>query len=264
MSEGMTTAQVPVGTLLRQWREHRRLSQSDLSLQADISTRHLSFVETGRALPSRDMVLLLAESLDLPLRDRNRMLLAAGFAPLYAQSTLDSPRMAAVGAAVRRTLHGHDPFPAALVDGGWRMVEANAALRGMLAGIAPRLLHPPVNILRASLHPDGLAPRIVNLAQWREHVLYRLRRKISSTADDALGELYDELCAYPGDIPRPGPPGEEVVVPLRLRDGEGELSFLGATTTFGGAVDVTVSELSIEALHPADEHTARVLRSRAA
>ncbi|MFC5288218.1 helix-turn-helix domain-containing protein [Actinokineospora guangxiensis] len=261
----MTTAQVPVGTLLRQWREHRRLSQSDLSLQADISTRHLSFVETGRALPSRDMVLLLAESLDLPLRDRNRMLLAAGFAPMHGQSTLDSDRMVPVDVAVRRLLRGHDPYPAALVDGGWRMVEANAALRAMLAGIAPRLLHPPVNILRASLHPDGLAPRIVNLAQWREHVLARLRRKITLTADDALGELYDELCSYPGDIPRPTPPGpDEVLVPLRLRDPDGELSFLGTITGFGGALDVTVAELSVEALHPADEHTAAVLRSRAA
>ncbi|GAA4291831.1 helix-turn-helix domain-containing protein [Actinokineospora soli] len=260
----MTTAQVPVGTLLRQWREHRRLSQSDLALQADISTRHLSFVETGRALPSRDMVMLLGESLDLPLRDRNRLLLAAGFAPLYSQSGVDSPRMAAVDEAIRRSLHGHDPYPAALVDGGWRMVDANAALRGLLSGIAPRLLHPPVNILRACLHPDGLAPRIVNLAQWREHVLCRLRRKIAFTADDSLGELYDELCSYPGDLPRAVHGStEDVMVPLRLRDGEHELSFLGTVTTFGGAVDVTVAELSIEALHPADERTAEVLRSRA-
>ncbi|WP_258903564.1 helix-turn-helix domain-containing protein [Actinokineospora sp. UTMC 2448] len=260
----MTTAQVPVGTLLRQWREHRRLSQADLSLQADISTRHLSFVETGRALPSRDMVLLLAESLDLPLRDRNRMLLAAGFAPLFTQSSLDAPRMDAVGQAIRRALHDHNPYPATVVDGSWRMVDANAALHTLLTGIAPRLLTPPVNILRASLHPDGLAPRIVNLAQWREHVLCRLRRKIAFTADESLGELYDELCSYPGDLPRPSPTaGEDVVVPLRLRGDDGELAFVGTITTFGGAVDVTVSELSIEALYPADEHTASVMRSRA-
>ncbi|MGW5054387.1 helix-turn-helix domain-containing protein [Actinokineospora sp. NPDC004072] len=260
----MTTAQVPVGTLLRQWREHRRLSQADLSLQADISTRHLSFVETGRALPSRDMVLLLAESLDLPLRERNRMLLAAGFAPLFTQSALGSDRMTPVAGAIKRALHGHDPYPAAVVDGAWRMVDGNAALRSLLSGIAPRLLREPANLLRASLHPDGLAPRIANLAQWREHVLSRLRRKIAFTADESLGELYDELCSYPGDLPRPAATtGEDVLVPLRLREEDGELAFIGTITTFGGAVDVTAAELSIEALHPADEHTAEVLASRA-
>lgn len=248
-----------MGALLRQWREHRRLSQLDLSLQADVSTRHLSFVETGRALPSRDMVLILGESLDLPLRDRNRMLLAAGYAPLFSQTPLDDPGMSAIRRAARHALDGHDPFPAVMVDRGWRVVESNPGLDALLVGVAPGLLTPPINALRVSLHPDGLAGRILNLAQWRDHVLNRLRRKIALTADESLGELYDELCAYPGDVPRAAP-NDDVVVPLRLRHDDSVLTFLGTVTTFGGATDVTVSELSIEALFPADATTAQAFR----
>lgn len=168
--------QQPVGELLRQWREHRRLSQLELALEVEISTRHLSFVETGRSMPSREMVLHLAEQLDLPLRERNHVLLVAGYAPVFAETALDSPQLASVRAAVHQVLTGHEPYPAAVIDRGWNLVDANASIALFTDGVAPELLAPPANVLRVSLHPDGMASRIVNLGEWRAHLLGRLRR----------------------------------------------------------------------------------------
>jgi transcriptional regulator with XRE-family HTH domain len=255
--------QRPVGELLRQWRERRRLSQLDLALQAEISTRHLSFVETGRSRPSRDMLLRLAEQLELPLRERNGLLLAGGYAPVYGQTALDSPQMAGVRAALRQVLAGHEPYPAVVVDRSWNLVDANASVAMFLGQADPALLAPPTNVLRVSLHPDGMAPLIVNLGEWRAHLLGRLRRQVALTADPELAELHDELRAYPCDQPEPEievPGPGDVVVPLRIRLGDRRLSFLSIMATFGTPLDVTVAELAIESFFPADAETGRLLR----
>lgn len=249
-----------MGELLRQWREQRRLSQLDLSIQADISTRHLSFVETGRSAPSRDMVLHLADELDVPLRDRNRLLLAAGFAPVYGETSMDAPEMAQVRAAVRRILTGHQPYPAAVVDRRWNLVDGNASMAVFTASVAEHLLTPPVNVLRLSLHPAGLAPSIINLGEWRAHLLGRLRREIAATADAALQDLYEELVAFPCDEKEPHL-DNDVVVPLRVRHNGLELAFLSVIATFGTPADITVAELSIESFFPADDPTAEFLRA---
>jgi transcriptional regulator with XRE-family HTH domain len=254
----------PVGELLRQWREQRRLSQLDLALQAEVSTRHLSFLETGRASPSRDMVLRLAEQLEVPLRDRNTLLLSAGFAPAYSETAVDSPRMNAVKDALRQVLTGHEPYPAVVVDRHWNLVDANRSVGLFMTHIPPELLEPPINVLRASLHPQGMAPRIVNLAEWRGHLLHRVRRQIDLTADAALAELYEELRSYPGgtadfDVRSRG----AVVAPLRIQHGDRELSFFSIVASFGTPVDITVAELAIESFFPADPATAEVLRAAA-
>jgi transcriptional regulator with XRE-family HTH domain len=255
----------PVGALLREWRERRRRTQLDLSCDAGISTRHLSFLETGRARPSRDMVLHLAEELAVPLRARNAMLLAAGFAPAYPERSLDDPGLAGARRALDLILAGQEPFPALAVDRGWRMVAANRAVAPLLAGVAAWLLEPPVNVLRVSLHPEGLGPRIANFGQWRAHVLERLKSQVEATADAQLRPLMDELSAYPA--PPAGEPVEEadfggVAVPLQIRtETLGLLSFLSTTTLFGAPLDVTVSELALESFLPADSHTAEALRS---
>ena len=257
-----TVSRSLVGELLRQWRERRRISQLDLSIEADISSRHLSFVETGRSQPSRDMVLRLADTLDVPLRERNHLLLAAGYAPVYGEAALDAPQMAAVRQAIRLVLKAHEPFPAVVVDRGWNLVDANATIDLLTAGAAPQLLEPPVNVLRLALSPDGLAPRIVNLAEWHAHLLARLRREIAVSADERLIELLDELRQYPGDKPDVEPPGSgDVVVPLRIRTDLGELRFLSTVATFGTPLDVTVAELSIESFFPANPETADALRA---
>jgi len=260
-------SQRPVGELLRQWRERRRLSQMELALDAEISTRHLSFVETGRSMPSREMVLHLTEQLDLPLRERNRLLLAAGYAPVYSETPLAAPQLSAVRAAVRQVLVGHEPYPAVVVDRGWNLVDANASLAVFTDGVAPELLAPPVNVLRVSLHPDGMAPQIVNLGEWRAHLLGRLRRQVALTADAALADLYNELCAYPCDRPEPeieAPGPGDIVVPLRIRHGDRELTFFSTVATFGTPLDVTVAELVIESFFPADAETTATLRNGAA
>ncbi|HJP73147.1 MAG TPA: helix-turn-helix transcriptional regulator [Pseudonocardiaceae bacterium] len=250
----------PVGEMLREWREQRRLSQLELSSRAEISTRHLSFVETGRSAPSRAMVLHLTEQLDVPLRERNRLLLAAGFAPVYGETSMDAPRMAAIRAAVGQVLAGHEPYPAVVVDRGWRMVDSNASVRLLIESVAPELLEPPVNVMRVSLHPNGMAPRIVNLGEWRAHLLAQLRRQVAVTADPELADLYAELDGYPGGD-EPGPvDASGVIVPLRLRHESGELAFFSTVATFGTPLDVTVAELAIESFFPADAHTAAVLR----
>lgn len=261
----MEAATLPtVGQLLRNWRDARRLSQMELALEAEVSTRHLSFVETGRSQPSRDMVVRLAEHLDVPLRERNQLLLAAGYAPAYPESAMDDEPMEGVRAAVRQVLAGHEPYPAVVVDRHWEMLEANAGIALLLEGVAPEQLEPPVNALRLSLHPDGLAPKIINLGEWRAHLLGRLRRQVVATHDPQLASLLTELRSYPCDDPEPAvemPGPGEIVVPLRLRHGDGELRFMGIVSTFGTPLDVTVQELSIEAFFPADKATAEHLRA---
>jgi len=252
----------PVGELLREWRERRRLSQLALALEADVSARHVSFLETGRARPSREMLLRLAERLGVPLRDRNGLLLAAGYAPIFPERSLADPALRPAMAAVERVLEGHKPFPAHAIDRRWTIVATNRAARPFLAGVAPWLLRPPVNALRLSLHPEGLAPRIANLAAWRAALLGRLRQEVELTADAELARLLDELTGYPGGGPGEPAAGRDdlgVAVPLRLRTDWGLLSFLSTTMVFGTAVDVTVSELAVEAFFPADAATAAVL-----
>jgi transcriptional regulator with XRE-family HTH domain len=260
----MTDVAAPsrVGSLLREWRQRRHLSQLDLALEAGVSTRHLSFVETGRSRPSADMVLHLADQLDVPLRDRNALLLAAGYAPAYGQRGLDEPDMGPVRDALGQVLAGHDPWPAVVVDRHWGMVAGNRAVALLTAGVAPHLLEPPVNVLRVSLHPEGVAPRIANLAEWRAHLLERLGRQAVSTGDPALAALHEELAAYPGGGPAPhrDPAAAEIAVPLRLRAGDAELSFISTMTTFGTATDITVAELAIESFFPADAATAAAVR----
>ena len=255
----------PVGALLREWRQRRRLSQFDLALEAGVSARHVSFVETGRARPSAEMVLHLAEQLEVPLRDRNHLLLAAGYAPAYAQHDLDAPEMGPVRDAIDQVLRGHEPYPALVVDRHWGLISANRALGALLGGVAGHLLELPVNVLRLSLHPDGLAPRILNLPEWRGHLLERLAREALASGDPALAALHEELAAYPAAEPAEGldPAFGHIAVPLRLRQDDAELTFISTKTTFGTAVDITVAELSIESFFPADEQTARVLRALA-
>jgi transcriptional regulator with XRE-family HTH domain len=253
-----------VGPLLRDWRQRRRMSQLDLSLEAGVSARHLSFVETGRSRPSAEMVLHLAEQLDVPLRERNQLLLAAGYAPVYGQHGLDEPEMGPVREALEQVLRGHEPYPAVVVDRHWGMVAGNSAIGLLTEGVAPHLLEPPVNVLRVSLHPEGLAPRIVNLGEWRAHLLERLGRQAVITGDPALAALHDELAGYPGGGPAPvrEPSAGEIAVPLRVRAGDAELAFISTVTTFGTATDVTVAELAIESFFPADETTAQALPLR--
>jgi transcriptional regulator with XRE-family HTH domain len=250
----------PVGVLLRDWRQRRRLSQLDLALEAGVSTRHLSFVETGRARPSPEMVLHLADELEVPLRERNRLLLAAGYAPVYEERALDEPEMQPVHDAIQLVLDGHDPYPAITVDRGWALVAHNRAAGLLLEGLPDDLLAPPMNVLRASLHPDGLAPRIANLGQWKAHLLERLARQAAITGDPALRTLHAELAAYPAPEDEERGPASDVVVPLRLRTDDGELRFFSTVTTFGTPADITVEELSIESFFPADRETAERLR----
>jgi transcriptional regulator with XRE-family HTH domain len=251
-----------IGEMLRDWRLRRHLSQLDLALEAEVSARHLSFIETGRAKPSAEMVIKLCDQLEVPLRERNTLLLAAGFAPAYGQHDLAEPEMGPVREAIDRVLAGHEPYPAMVVDRHWGMVAANAAMPGLIAGAAEHLLEPPVNVLRLSLHPEGVAPRIVNLAEWRAHILDTLGRRAVVTGDPALFALHEELAAYPGGEGGHVPDLEasEIAVPLRLRVGDAELALISTITRFGTAVDVTVSELAIEAFYPGDAATAQFLR----
>ncbi len=253
------------GDYLREWRQRRRMSQLDLALEAEISTRHLSFLETGRSQPSREMVQLLAEKLDMPLRERNVMLAAAGFAPVYSERSLDDPAMQSMREAIDLVLKGHEPYPALAVDRHWSLVAANSALFSLVQGVDPALLKPPVNVLRLSVHPAGLARRIVNFSEWRDHLIARLHHQVNVTGDAALASLIEELRAYP--IPdaakRSAAPRRDhtgIVVPLQLTTEEGVLTFFSTTTIFGTPVDVTLSEIAIEAFFPADPETAGALR----
>lgn len=260
----------PVGELLRDWRRRRRLSQLQLAVEAGISQRHLSFVESGRATPSRDMLLHLAETLDVPLRARDLLLTAAGFAPLYRERPADDPDLAAAMAAVQAILTGHEPHPALAVDRHWTLRAANRGVAALLTGVADAaLLTAPVNVLRLSLHPDGLGRRIVNHRAWKRHVLERLARQVEASADAGLAALRDELAA----LPEPGDDAEAeaddatapagpfgIAVPLVLDlPGRSRLAFLSTTTVFGTALDVGLAELTVEAFFPADAATAAVM-----
>jgi len=259
----MNTAALPTfGSQLREWRQRRRLSQLDLAGEAEVSTRHLSFVETGRAMPSRDMVLRLADRLEVPLRERNRLLTAAGFAPMYGERRLDDPALKAARDAIELVLKGHEPYPALAIDRHWSLVSYNRAVLPLLAGVAAALLEPPINVLRLSLHPEGLAPRIVNLAQWRGHLLARLRQQIAVSADPVLAALAEELRAYPAPRDEHAEGVEAgVVVPMVLRTPAGTLSFISTTTVFGTPVDITLSEIALETFFPADAETGAALRA---
>ncbi len=256
-----------IGALLRDWRQQRRFSQLDLALEAEISQKHLSFVESGRSHPSREMVLLLAEHLAVPLRERNALLLAAGYAPIYLERPLDDPALKAARSAIDLILKGHEPYPALAVDRHWSLLAANGAVTRLLSLVSDaELLKPPVNVLRLSLHPDGLAPFIVNFGEWRSHLLARLRQQVRATADGTLGELLDELSAYPqpdGSTKRHQAAEMEagIAVPMQLRLGESVLSLISTTTVFGTPVDITLSELALETFFPADAGTAEILRA---
>ena len=259
-----TTPEVArVGDLLRDWRHRRRLSQLDLAIAAEVSPRHLSFVETGRSKPSRELLLHLAEHLEVPLRERNHLLLAAGYAPVHAETPLDAAPMGPVRAALDQFLAGHEPYPAVVVDQRWDLVTANAPALGILAdGVAPSLMAPPVNVIRVCLHPDGLAPRIVNLAEYSQHLMIRLHRQALLSQDPGLAALLDEMKEYPGVESAASSAVDEsslLFVPLRLRVGEAVLSFFSTIATFGTALDITLAELAIEQFFPADPQTAAAL-----
>jgi transcriptional regulator with XRE-family HTH domain len=249
------------GDLLREWRQRRRLSQLDLAIAANVSSRHLSFVETGRSRPTSQMILHLAEHLDVPLRDRNMLLLAGGYAPAFPERGLAEPELKAVRSALSRVLAGHEPYPAVVVNRWWELIDANTGIALFTRHVSPGLLEPPVNVLRLSLHPDGMAPRIANLPEWRAHLLARLYRQAQATGDARMAQLHDELKAYPGGQ-SPAPAATDVVVPLRYRGDSEELSFISITAMVGTPMDVTVEELVIESFYPADERTARALSER--
>ncbi|MGH8178428.1 MAG: helix-turn-helix domain-containing protein [Steroidobacter sp.] len=260
----MNTA-APVGHLLREWRQRRRMSQLAFACEAEISSKHLSFVETGRSQPSREMLVRLAELLDVPLRERNAMLIAAGFAPMFKERALSDPALQAARTAVDQVLKGHEPYPALAIDRHWTLLASNAAVAPMLAGVAANLLTPPLNVLRLSLHPQGLAPRIVNLPEWRAHLFARLRRQIDVSADPVLIELLKELAQYPA--PNAGQSAAvhdttSIVVPFRLAVGGAVLSFISTTTVFGTPIDITLSELALETFFPADAATAAILQGK--
>jgi len=255
----------PVGDLLREWRQRRRLSQLELSLDAEISTRHLSFLETGRSQPSREMVLRLAERLDVPLRDRNLLLHAAGYASVFPERPLDDPALRIAREAMDQVLAGHEPYPALAVDRHWTLVAANAATGRVIGEVDPALLKPPVNVLRLALHPNGMAPRTANLGEWRAHLLARLGHQIQVSGDPVLIRLLRELRDYPA----PGDATHDVdaaafVVPFKLVTEAGILSFFSTTTVFGTPIDITLAELAVEAFYPADAATADTLRRSAA
>ena len=263
----MLNRRQPVGGLLREWRQRRRLSQLDLACDAGISTRHLSFVETGRSHPSREMLLHLSEQLAVPVRERNVLLVAAGYAPIFPERPLADPALAPARAAIDLILDKQLPYPAFALDRQWRIVASNAALPELYDGVAPDLLQPPVNAMRLSLHPNGLAPRIVNLAEWRAHLLYRLRRQVELTADAALIDLLREVSGYPAGGAGPIQTRQlenEIAVPFKIKVAGDILRFLSMTTVFGTAVDVMLSELVLELFFPADDDTTETVRRMAA
>jgi len=257
----MATAARNIGDHLREWRRIRRMSQLDLALEAEISSRHLSFLETGRARPSRKMVLRLSEQLDMPMRERNLLLTAAGFAPLFGERSLDDPAMAGARRAIDLILAGHEPWPALVVDRHWNLIAANRGVAPLLAGVDPALLEKP-NVMRLALHPLGLAPRIVNLGEWRHHLIARLKRQAQTAGDRELDALVIELEAYPAPPASDARPEDlgGIAVPLKLLAGDRVLSFLTTTTVFGTAQDVTLAELTLETFFPADEATAEAVR----
>ena len=265
----IVSSQPSIGPLLREWRERRRLSQLALALDAGISTRHLSFVETGRSRPGREMLVRILEQLEVPFREQNRLLLASGHAPAFPERSLEDPELLPVREALDQILAGHEPYPAVVVDTAWNLVAVNSAMRDLTAEVAidPALLEPPVNVLRLGFHPRGVAPLIVNLGHWRAHFCQRLERQVAVTGDPDLAALLEEIAGYPipGDEPDPAPDPEarEMLGPVRFRaPGGGELSFFGMFATFDTPFEVTTSELAMELLFPADQATAEALADR--
>jgi len=257
-----------VGELLRQWRQRRRRSQLGLALDTGVSARHLSFVETGRSQPSRGLLLALAEQLDVPLRERNALMLAAGYAPTYAQSDLDSAQTQAARGALEHLLTGHEPFPAVVLDRWGDVVLANRAIGPLLDGVAPELLDPPINVYRLSLHPDGLPPRIRNRAEWTAHLGHRLTRLARLTGDPRLFDLLAEVRTYP-DVAAAlddcyEPVSAELLLTLQLSHPAGDLLLHSTVTSFGSPYDVTLAELTVESFFPADAHTRQLLQHLAA
>jgi transcriptional regulator with XRE-family HTH domain len=249
-----------VGPLLRGWRERRRISQLELSLRADSSARHISFIETGRARPSQAMVLRLAEHLEVPVRERNALLLAAGYAPAYPETPLDDPAMSALRAGIEQLLTGYEPYPALVMNGTYDVLAANRGIALLIDGVAEHLLRPPLNALRITLHPEGIAPRIQNLGQWRPHLLEQLERQISMRGSQRLRELYEEVSAYPGPAPEDSAdPMHPFALPMRIEHEGQVLSFISSVSTFNTPMDVTVSELAIETFLPADPETVKAL-----
>lgn len=259
MTQPLARSTRSIGQHLRDWRTRRRLSQLHFALDAGISQRHLSFIESGRSQPSRDMILRLADRLGVPLRERNAMVMAAGYAPVYPERTLDEPALQAARRAIATILKGHEPCPALAVDRHWHLVDANAGVQRLLALVKdPALLQPPVNVLRLALHPGGIAGSVINLAGWRAHVLERLRVQVEITGDAGLEALRAELAALRAPAsPDPGPHHDygDVAATLRLHTPAGDLSFITTVTVFGTPVDVTLSELALELFFPADDVT---------
>ncbi|WP_455360442.1 helix-turn-helix domain-containing protein [Streptomyces sp. SYSU K21746] len=266
-----------VGPLLRTWRERRRITQLELAIRADSSARHISFIETGRSRPSEEMILRLADHLDVPVRERNSLLLSAGYAPRYAETPLDDPSMGALREGMERLLQGYEPYPAIVVDGTYTVLAANRGIAMLLDGLPDHLLAPPLNAMRLTLHPEGMAPRIRNLREWRGHLLAQMERQIALVRSDALRALYDEVAAYP--LPEAGDDSDTdaagsgsgtgsgtvpyFALPLRIEHGGQLLSFVSSISTFNTPMDVTVAELAIETFLPADPATVKYLRSMA-
>ncbi|WP_282701230.1 helix-turn-helix transcriptional regulator [Streptomyces sp. CC219B] len=254
-----------VGPLLRAWREQRRISQLELALRADSSARHISFIETGRSRPSEEMVLRLAEHLDVPVRERNALLLAAGYAPHYPETPLDDPSLDALREGMERLIQGYEPYPALVVDARYNVLAANRGILMLLEGIPEHLLVPPLNAMRLTLHPEGIAPRIRNLREWRGHLLAQMERQIALYRSDELRELYEEVAAYP--VPEDAPAGEPAApvpyfaLPMQVEHDGRTLSFISSISTFNTPMDVTVAELAIETLLPADPATVKYLQS---
>ncbi|MFD4625800.1 helix-turn-helix domain-containing protein [Streptomyces sp. NPDC058475] len=258
-----------VGPLLRGWREQRRVSQLELALRAGSSARHISFIETGRSRPSEEMVLRLAEHLDVPVRERNALLLAAGYAPHYPETPLDDPSMDALREGMERLIQGYEPYPALVVDATYNVLAANRGIAMLLDGIPEKLLVPPLNAMRLTLHPEGLAPRIRNLRVWRDHLLAQMDRQIALRRSEPLRALYEEVAAFPVPDPDPDPAGDDepfapvayFALPMQIEHEGRVLSFISSISTFNTPMDVTVAELAIETFLPADPATVKYLRS---
>jgi transcriptional regulator with XRE-family HTH domain len=271
MATAQPQSQSEVGSLLRRWREDKHLTQLQLALDAGVSARHLSYVETGRSRPGREMLLRVAEQLGVPFRERNRLLLAAGHAPAFPERALDDPDLTPVRDALERVLSSHEPYPAVAVDRVWNMVAANSGMLALIEGteIAPELLEPPINVLRIGLHPRGMAPLMVNIGDWHAHWVRHLEHQVATTGDERLASLLDEITSYP--VPEPardttvGIAAEEMLGPVRMRTPElGELTFFGMFANFDTPFEVTTSELAVELLFPADQQTAEKFHRRAA
>lgn len=258
----MNQTHAPIGQLVKAWREQRRMSQLELASEARISQKHLSFIESGRSAPSRDMIVHLSDHLDVPLRERNALLLSAGFAPIYRERAINDPALVRARATVEQILKAHEPFPALAVDRNWNMIAGNTAALTLAGAAAPELLKPPVNVMRLSLHPKGLAPLIVNLAEWRHHLIERMRRQARLTRDPGIEALLKEVEAYSAPSEKLAAlPDDDIAIPLRLRTPGGVLSFHSTITVFGTPVEITLSEISLEAFYPADAATAVALRA---